>query len=171
MTPGTAARRVPLARPATAWLLGGLLLALAIAAVPMSRLAHQNLNSAGGSVPVWVSAAYGAVGVIIASRKPGNALGWIFLAEGVLGALSENASFYMVADYRLHHGSLPFGWAAVLTQPGWAPSIALLGLALLLFPDGRPPSRRCGWVARPWHRWARSPGTMSGWTPAGTCWS
>ena len=146
VSPGTGARRVRLARPATAWLLGGLLLALAIAAVPMSRLAHQSLNSSGGSVPVWISAAYGLVGVIIASRKPGNPLGWIFLAEGVVGALSENASFYMVADYRLRHGSLPFGWAAVLAQPGWAPSIALLGLAVLLFPDGRPPSRRWRWL-------------------------
>ena len=44
----------------------------------------------------------------------------------------------MVADYRLRHGGLPFGWVAVLTQPGWAPSIALLGVAILLFPDGRP---------------------------------
>ena len=146
MIPGPVARRVPLAGPATAWLLGGLLLALAVAAVPMSRLAHQSLNSSSGSVPVWISAAYGVVGVIVASRKPGNPLGWIFLAEGVLLALSENASFYMVADYRLHHGGLPFGWAAVLTQPGWAPSIALLGVALLLFPDGRPPSRRWRWL-------------------------
>ena len=96
MTPVAAARRLPIARPATAWLLGGLLLALAIAAVPLSRLAHQSLNSSGGSVPVWVSAAYGAVGVIIASRKPGSPLGWIFLAEGVFGALSEDASFYVV---------------------------------------------------------------------------
>jgi hypothetical protein len=146
VTPGTATRRVPLARPATAWLLGGLLLALAIASVPLSRLAHQSLNSSGGSVPVWISAAYGVVGVIVASRKPGNPLGWIFLLVGVFLALSEDASFYMVADYRLHHGGLPFGWAAVLTQPGWAPSITLLGVGLLLFPDGRLPSRRWRWL-------------------------
>jgi hypothetical protein len=85
MTTVTGSRRFSLARPATAWLLGGLLLALAITAVPMARLAHQSLNSSGGSVPVWISAAYGAVGVIVASHKPGNPLGWIFLAEGVLG--------------------------------------------------------------------------------------
>ena len=146
MTGETAHRRIALASPATAGLLGAAVLALAIAAVPLSRLAHQSVNSAGGSVPVWVSAAYGAVGLIVAWRRPGNPLGWIFLAEGVFGALSEDASFYMVADYRLHGGSLPFGWAAVLTQPGWAPSIVLLGVALLLFPDGQPPSRRWRWV-------------------------
>jgi hypothetical protein len=147
MTEGSALRRARIARPATAWVLGGLLLALAIAAVPLSRLAHQSLNASGGSVPVWISAAYGLVGVIVAWRKPGNPLGWVFLLGGFLTALSEDASYYMVADYRLHHGGLPFGWAAVLTQPGWAPSITLLGVAVLLFPDGRPPSRRWRWLA------------------------
>ena len=146
MTPDTAAGRIELARPATAWLLGGLLLALAIAAVPLSRLAHQSLNASGGSIPVWISAAYGVVGLVVAWRKPANPLGWVFLFAGLFTALSEDASFYMVADYQLHHGSLPFGWAAVLTQPGWAPAITLLGVALLLFPDGRPPSRRWRWL-------------------------
>ena len=127
-------------------MVGGLLLALAIAAVPLSRLAHQGLNASGGSVPVWISAAFGVVGLVVAWRKPGNPLGWVFLAEAVFGMLSEDASFYMVADYRLRHGGLPLGWVAVLTQPGWAPEIALLGVAVLLFPDGRPPSRRWRWV-------------------------
>jgi hypothetical protein len=141
------ARRLRLASPGTpALALGGLLLALAIAAVPLSRLAHQSLNSSGGSVPVWISAAYGAVGLVVAWRRPGNPLGWIFLAQAGFGMLSEDASFYVVADYRLHHGDLPLGWVAVLTQPGWAPMIALLGVAVLLFPDGRLPSRRWRWV-------------------------
>ncbi len=146
MTQQAADRRLRLATPASAGVLGGLLLALAFAAVPLSRLAHQSLNSSGGSLPVWIAAVYGAVGVIIAWRKPGNPLGWAFLAAGVCLTLAEDASFYMVADYRLRHGGLPLGWVAVLTQPGWAPSIALLGVALLLFPDGRPPSRRGRWV-------------------------
>ena len=146
MTTVTGPRRFRLARPATAGLLGGMLLALTVGAVPLSRLAHQSLNSSGGSLPAWFSAAYGAVGLVVAWRKPGNPLGWIFLLVGLFSAIAEDASFYMVADYRLRHGSLPFGWAAVLTQPAWAPTIALLGVAVLLFPDGRPPSRRWRWV-------------------------
>ena len=61
----------------------------------------------------------------------------MLLAAAVFGTLSEDASFYTVADYRLHHGGLPLGWVALLAQPGWAPTIVLAGLAVLLFPDGR----------------------------------
>jgi hypothetical protein len=42
---------------------------------------------------------------VVAWRKPGNPLGWIFLGWAVLSALSQDASFYAVADYRLRHGS------------------------------------------------------------------
>jgi hypothetical protein len=35
---------------------------------------------------------------------------------------------------------------ALLAQPGWAPGIILFGLAILLFPDGRPPSPRLRWM-------------------------
>ena len=140
------ARCFRLRSPVIALALGGLLLALIIANVPLAYLAHLSLNSSGGSTPVWFSAAFGAVGFIVAWRKPGNPLGWIFLATAILSALSQDASFYTVADYRLRHGSLPLGWVAVLAQPGWAPTIALDGLAILLFPDGQPPSPRWRWV-------------------------
>ena len=56
----------------------------------------------------------------------------------------------MVADYRLHGGALPLGWLAVLLQPGWAPGIVLIGLVVLLFPDGRLPSRRWRWAIVPY---------------------
>ena len=47
---------------------------------------------------------------------------------------------------RLRHGGLPLGWVALLAQPSWAPGIVLFGLAILLFPDGRPPSPRLRWM-------------------------
>jgi len=91
MTAVTGPPRFPLARPATAGLLAGALLTLAIAAVPLPRLAHQSLNAASGSVPAWIDAAYGAVGLVVAWRKPANPLGWMFLCAGVFLALSEDA--------------------------------------------------------------------------------
>ena len=125
---------------------GGLILALVVIDVPLARLAHQSLNASGGSSPVWFSAALGVVGFVVASRRPRNPLGWIMLASAAVSSLSQDASFYMVADYRIRHGGLPLGWVAVLAQPGWAVSIVLTGLAVLLFPDGRPPSSRWRWV-------------------------
>jgi hypothetical protein len=116
------------------------------AAVPLSGLAHQNLNAGNGSVPVWVSAAFAAVGIVLAWRRPANPLGWILLAGAFFGALSEDASYYTVADYGLRRGDLPLGGVALLAQPGWAPAIVAFGLLILLFPDGRLPSARWRWL-------------------------
>jgi hypothetical protein len=126
--------------------IGGVLLALFAAAVPLSRLAHQSLNAGGGSVPVWVSAAFAAAGWVLAFRRPANPVGWIMLGDAFFFALSEDASYYTVADYGLRHGHLPLGGMALLAQPGWAPGIVLLGLLVLLFPDGRLPSSRWRWL-------------------------
>ena len=141
-----AARRLRLASSAIALIGGGLVLALVVVDAPLARLAHQGLNASGGSSPVWFSAALGVVGFVVASRKPRNPLGWILLGGAMFSSLSQDASFYAVADYRLRHGTLPFGWVAVLAQPGWAAGIVLAGLAVLLFPDGRLPSPRWRWV-------------------------
>jgi hypothetical protein len=141
-----AARRLRLASPATALVVGGLLLVLAVLDVPLARLAHQSLNADGGSSPFWFSVALGVVGFVVAWRRPRNPLGWLLLGGATFGALSQDASFYVVADYRLRHGGLPLGWVAVLAQPGWAVSIVMIGLAILLFPDGRLPSPRWRWV-------------------------
>ena len=137
-------------RPAQAAVLAGgaVLLALVVAAVPLAGLAHQNLDASGGSVPVWVVAPFGVVGLVVAWRRPGNPLGWIMLGGALCGALSEDASFYTVADYRLEHGGLPLGWLALVAQPGWAPAVMMFGLVVLLFPDGRLPSPRWRWPAR-----------------------
>ena len=56
--------------------------------------------------------------------------------------LSAVSGSYSVLDYRIHHGALPFGPVAVLLQPAWAVTFTLLGLMILLYPDGRLPSPR-----------------------------
>jgi hypothetical protein len=146
VTPPGAGGRLRLGLPVAALVLGGLVLVLAVADVPLAWLAQQSLNVDTGSSPVWVSVPFAVVGFVVAWRKPGNPLGWIILGGAAFLALSDDASYYTVADYRLHHGGLPLGWLALLAQPGWAPAIVLLGLTFLLFPDGRPPSPRWRWV-------------------------
>jgi hypothetical protein len=138
------------ASPRAAVVIGGVLLVLEIAEPLLAGLARQSVNDSNGSVPVWFSAAFGLAGFVVAARKPHNPLGWVILAVAGFFALSEDASFYVVASCRLRHGGLPLGWVALLAQPAWALAIVLLGLTVLLFPDGRLPAPRLRWVLWPY---------------------
>ena len=129
--------------------LGGLVLALLAADWPLAALARLSVNASTGGPQWWTFAPFGLVGFVIAWRRPGNALGWCLVGASVAGALSQDGSLYAVAVYRLRHGTLPLGWVAMLAQPGWAIEIVLIGVAVLIFPDGRPPSpllRRVLWL-------------------------
>jgi hypothetical protein len=77
---------------------------------------------------------------LIASRLPRQRVGWLFSVSGLLIAL--NGLSYSYATYGLYatDRGVPGLTAAVL---GWGQVTApLIGLSLLLFPDGRLPSRR-----------------------------
>ena len=129
--------------------LGCLVLALLAGLAPLGRLSHQSLTSSGGGTSGWAVLPFGVVGFVVAWRRPRNRLGWIFVSLVVAAALSDAGSLYAIADYRLRHGRLPLGWVAMLAQPGWAPAIVLVGVAVLLFPDGTPASpllRRALWL-------------------------
>jgi hypothetical protein len=106
------------------------------------------VNGVGGLV---LGLTYPIVGWLIASRRPENPIGWIFLVVGLsqsADALSGEYSWYgLMTD----PGSLPLSdvasWVAVWA---WVPGFTLLFLLVLLFPDGRLPSRRWRpvvWVA------------------------
>jgi hypothetical protein len=133
-------RRVRLASPAAALVLGIVLLMLVVLAGVFSAAASRPLVSGADFILLYL--AFGVVGVVVAWHQPANPIGWVLLGVGVFFTLGGAAGAYTVLDYRVHHGALPLGWLAVLTQPGWAPAVVLAGLSLLLFPDGRFPSRR-----------------------------
>jgi two-component system, NarL family, sensor kinase len=104
---------------------------------------HNPLTAAADDIPIGVP--FAAVGVLVARRQPGNAIGWLMISTAMCALLYADAGFYAVFDYRLGHG-LPFGPAAVLLYQGWLPTIASVPLVILLFPDGRLPSPRWRWV-------------------------
>jgi hypothetical protein len=144
--PDRPARRLRLASPATALVLGAIVVALLAAQWPFAGLAHLGVSSSTGSPQWWTFTPFGVVGFVVAWRKPRNPLGWCLLGLVVAGALSDDGSLYAIAAYRVRHGTLPLGWVAMLAQPGWALFIVLIGLTVLIFPDGTLPSPRLRWV-------------------------
>ena len=140
-TAGVTARRFRVVSPATATVLGVLLLVVVAAYVALAGLVHQ-LTTLNVGTTVAIISAYAGVGVVVARRQPRNPIGWIMLIFGLLFMLGGAAVYYAVLHYRLGHHGLPLAPVAVLLQPSWAPAIALFPLVILLFPDGRLTSRR-----------------------------
>ena len=142
-----------------AWWLAGLSLAMYLANVvlfvlassaqlPSALKASVTLIDMLTSVPVL---AFPLVGALIASRRPRNLIGWLCLWEGLLWAflgMIESYGIYGLA----RPGSVPFPVAVyALGEWLWVPTVGLLAIYLvLLFPDGRLPSRRwrpLAWLA------------------------
>jgi hypothetical protein len=84
------------------------------------------------------------VGSLIVRRQPRNAVGWVMLAIGVVWTVGLFADNYAGYGVFASPGSLPRPDVALaLTEAGWIPGIALIGIYLvLLFPDGHLPSPR-----------------------------
>lgn len=56
-------------------MLGAMVVLLMVAEPPLAVLAHQSVGASGGSLPVWYSAAFGVVGLVVAWRRPQNRSG------------------------------------------------------------------------------------------------
>jgi hypothetical protein len=88
--------------------------------------------------------AFPILGALVASKRPRNPIGWILLADGFLWmVLAVTDSYFLYGVAR--PGSVPYPVAVgtLGNQWLWMPTVGLLGIyLLLLFPDGRFPSRR-----------------------------
>jgi hypothetical protein len=81
------------------------------------------------------------LGALIASRRPDNLYGWLWLGFGLAWAILSFAGSY--AEYAAASGRLPApGTMAVAGGVAWVAGGALTPLLMLLFPDGRLPSPR-----------------------------
>ena len=96
-----------------------------------------------------IGLAFSACGALLAWHRPANPIGWLFLAAGVVEETS--AAGIQLVDLGAPHG-WPVGALRLigsLTVYSWPWAIGLLlPVTLLLFPDGRPASRRWRWVVR-----------------------
>jgi hypothetical protein len=86
---------------------------------------------------------FATLGALISSRRPGNVMGWIFLAAGILGGVQIFSGQYATVALAPDGSALPGGalaaWCAMLAQNSFPVSILFL---VLLFPDGMLPSSR-----------------------------
>ncbi len=163
-----------------AWSLAGLSLLLCAASIVLyvatGSVQPTSSWGTGGDSGVLIFLlpflAFPLVGALIASRRPNNFIGWICLAVGIFWMLGNLSSGYGMYGLLARPGSVPFPAAiGSLGEWMWVPAVGLLGIYLiLLFPDGRLPSRR--WRPLAWLSgavialasagFALSPGPMDG---------
>jgi signal transduction histidine kinase len=89
---------------------------------------------------------YATVGALITSRQSGNRVGWLFAWVGLSASVSLLAGSYAhLAQQR----DLPLVAAtAWLGRVGFTAMFGPLAFLFLIFPTGRPASRRWGWLMR-----------------------
>jgi hypothetical protein len=121
-----------------------LLLALSLLMILLERSTAEEFPWHAQAINVVGTIGAPILGGLVASRRPGNPMGWMWLGIGMGIALSSFAG-----SYALEPGSLPAPRAVgtVVAGTGWIVAFTLIPLLLLLFPDGRLPSPRWRFVA------------------------
>jgi hypothetical protein len=136
------------------WAVSGLGVALGVLTFVYGALNHQSLNEVLNTVAlqaVWAMS-FPLVGAVIATHRPGNPLGWMFLVIGLSEGLISFGYQYATYVFLTAPGAAPGGeLAAWVSQSAWAPALGLLLTYVpLLFPDGRLPSplwRPVAWLS------------------------
>jgi hypothetical protein len=90
-----------------------------------------------------IAPTFATLGALISSRRPGNAIGWIFLAASVLVSMAMFSGQYAAAalspDGPTLSGGAVAAWFSAQAQSAYVVFILFL---VLLFPDGKLLSRR-----------------------------
>ena len=137
--------RRPRARTA-GWALPGFTLLVLVATLVLLGLNAGVMDA--GRIAFYVLGAmaialYAGIGGLITTRMPGNAIGWLLELIGLLLAVSLFAEQYALRGLAAAPGSLP-AVRPVGALSGGTAVLALIQVVflVLLFPDGRLPSRR-----------------------------
>ena len=111
-----------------------------------ASLTNWTVSGVSGQV---VNMAVPVTGFVLASRRPENRIGWLFLVAGLGLGLSGFSDAYALHALVARPGSLPAGWAfAWLSNWIWIIPVAMLAFLFLLFPTGYVRSRR--WRLAAW---------------------
>jgi len=127
----------------TALLLGGIALARTMRSTTL-ELPLGSMGDAYSAVPALaIVLTFSVVGGIVASRHPGNTIGWLFCTVGLATGLSAFARGYAEFWLASGWGSRSLGETAAWFETwAWTVQTIALTFLLLLFPDGRLPSPR-----------------------------
>ena len=130
-------------------------LTVALTAAAFGLLLVDPIPVATGDRPWFIAQfcfaiGYGSFGVFLASRRPGNPIGWLFQAVALASALLVFADEYSIRGLLVAPGSLPLAVEVDVILPSLAAVIwpAFIPLLLTLYPTGRPASRR--WWSGVW---------------------
>jgi hypothetical protein len=127
-----------------AWLLCVASITLGLLGLVLESLNGHQIAASGVIGIALLAITFPLVGAVVAARRPQNSLGWIFCLIGLFYGLTVTGEAYAIYALQTAPGSLPGG--ELMSWVGnwaWAPGLGLLmTFALLLFPDGRLPSRR-----------------------------
>ena len=133
-----------LAIPALALCLGMAALSSVLLVMGPGRTLRGDIfGGLGGASFVLLSLAFAVVGAIVARRVPGNRMGCVLYATGLVTGAFILA--YEYGDHGLYAVSPPLPAAKTAAWLSGAPGEAvagMFGIAVLLFPDGQLPSRR-----------------------------
>ena len=129
-----------------AWLLYVLALVLVGLAVGLWLVVHRPVPGAVG-YGYWregmvTTLAYATVGALITTRRPGHPVGWLFLGAGLGGAAQLATGEFAAAFLAASGPSVAVAVAAWVSSLFQLVVVGLLVCLLLVFPTGRPPSRR-----------------------------
>ena len=118
--------------------------ALVLTVVNLGTAAPSGLHARPADLPLTVALlAFSLVGAVVASRRPGNAIGWLLIAEGLAWSVALFCQGYVTFAVYTRPEALPLAeLAAMVVASIWVPAIMVIPVLLLLFPDGRPPSGR-----------------------------
>jgi len=133
-----------------AWSIGILSIALMVAGLVIMFVdRHVILPQVSDSwtfssvLDVVVNIGVPAIGLVIASKRRENPLGWLLLTAGLALGLTTFCRAYALYALVVNPGSLPAGRGfAWLSNWMWAIPISLLPFLFLLFPTGRLPASR-----------------------------
>ena len=114
-------------------------------------LLFWSLDASFFLAPTFIAALFGSVGALVASRRPKNPIGWLFLVFAVVAAVAGSADAYAYYALVEHPGTVPGGdWVAWVGGGIWHPAFGFFVFSFLLFPNGRLPSTRwrpVAWIA------------------------